>query len=198
MDQLDAEQQIKVPAGAAYVYDDFRVPSRHWQTWTGEHGSIEIKNGFLYFSIKEPNFDFWSLNGSTYWDTVTAVDSEFLGGPGNNTYGIICRFQDEKNFYQFVISDDGYGGILKVENGQYINLTGEDGLRYGEMIQKGEGKNLLRADCVGDELKLVVNQQELVTVKDQSFKQGKVGVVAGTSEPGELDLSFDNFTIVKP
>lgn len=197
-DRIDAESQSKIPAEHALFFDDFQTDSRYWKTWEDENGSIQIKNGFLYFLLEKPNFDYWSLTGNTYWNTITAVDSEFIAGPKNNTFGVVCRFQDPTNFYQFVISDDGYGGIIRVQNGEYTNLAATDGLVYGEMIHKDGGKNLIRADCIDDQLRLVVNQQVLAEAQDSAFSQGKVGLIAGTSETGKLTLSFDNFTVVKP
>lgn len=196
--EWDQQSQAKVGEGQALLFDDFSSENKQWDTWSLEVGSANVTDGQLLLLQKQGGLDLWSLNYATYWNTVTAVDARVMSGPENNTFGIVCRYQDPQNFYQFVISEDGYSGIIKVQDAEYINLSDEQGLHHSEVI-RGEGAvNLVRADCIDDQLRLVVNHQLLAEARDADFTEGRVGVIAGTSDTGTLVVSFDNFTIVKP
>ena len=40
-------------------------------------------------------------------------------GRCSNSFGVICRYQDEENFYAGLITSDGYAGIFEVKEGIY-------------------------------------------------------------------------------
>jgi hypothetical protein len=185
-------------SGELLFFDDFSTSNQGWKLWNSEQAVIAYADGGLQFTINQPNYDYWSSPGKAYVDSVLAVEATLKQGPTDNDYGLICRMQDEYNFYAFLISSDGYGGIVKVKDGLYQVLNSTNGLEYGTMIRQDQATNLVRADCVGDQLTLYVNHEQFLQVEDADFSEGTVGLIAGSySDPG-VQILFDNFYVLTP
>jgi hypothetical protein len=197
-DRIQSSALTAVDSGSVLYHDDFSDPTSGWRVWDSDEALIDYTDGALRFLINQPNFDFWSLPGKRFADVTLAVEAELVAGPTDNDYGLICRLQDEYNFYAFLISSDGYGGILKVKDGLYQVLNSSTGLEYGSMIEQGFEKNLMRADCIGNRLTFYVNQEKFLEVEDSDFLVGEVGLLVGSySQPG-VDVHFDNYYVIKP
>lgn len=195
---LDQNASAAVQSGNILFKDDFSDPSSGWETWNEPSGSmVAYQNGGLRIYIAEKQYDFWSRPGKRVSDVRLEVDAIKLGGPDDNDFGVICRYQDRDNFYAFLASSDGYAGILKVKDGKYMIISGPQ-MTYSEAIRKGAAQNHLRADCNGENLILYANGQIILEVQDQEFKTGEIGLIAGTGETAGTDLYFDNFWAYKP
>ncbi len=193
------DQATDTPApGSLLFHDDFSDTSSGWKLWDSPEATIDYNEGALQFLVNQTNYDYWSLPGKQYSNVVLAVDATLAGGPTDNDFGLICRMQDDYNFYAFLISSDGYGGIIKVKDGLYQVLNNQEGLEYGDMINQGQAANQLRADCSGTQLVLYVNHQKFLEVEDSDFQSGDIGLIAGSySQPG-VDIRFDNFYALTP
>ena len=184
--------------GEILFADGFADPKTGWDTWKDEFGSMVVyQNDGLRILVNTPQFDYWSRPGLDYADVHIEVDAAKVGGPNDNDFGIVCRYQDHDNFYALLISSDGYYGILKVKEGNY-SMVGSEAMEYSEAIQRGDAINHIRADCVSDGLILWVNGQKLSVVRDGDFLHGDVGVIAGTNENAGVDILFDNFVVYNP
>jgi len=197
-DRIRLSAVTEVEAGSVLLYDDFSNSNSGWTTLTGDDAKIAYDQGGLRFQIENPNYDYWSMPGMRFADVTLAVEAKMLAGPEDNDFGLICRFQDQHNFYALLISSDGYGGIVKVKDGLYTILNNPDGLEYGSMIHTGEDSNLLRADCIGDHLAMYVNNQAFLEVQDSDFAFGDVGLIAGSYSQSGVDILFDNYFVIKP
>ncbi len=195
---LDQKANAAVQSGDILFKDDFSDPSSGWETWNEPSGSmVAYQNGGLRIYIAEKQYDFWSRPGKRVSDVRLEVDAIKLGGPDDNDFGLICRYQDRDNFYAFLASSDGYAGILKVKEGKYMVIGGPE-MTYSDSIRRGAAQNQLRADCSGRTLNFYVNGQKVLEAMDQEFKTGEIGLIAGTGESAGADLYFDNFKAYKP
>jgi hypothetical protein len=185
-------------SGTILYEDDFSNKRNGWGLMERAGGDIQIKYGGMLFSVDLPNFMFWSVTGRKYQDTQINVDAVLVEGPVNNAFGVICRYQDEENFYGFLISHDGYYGIYKYIDGNVIMATKDGTLGYSAVIRQGGVVNHLQAVCEGNRLSLSVNDTLLTEVVDDSFKEGKVGLIAGSYEDPGVNVLFDNFQVVQP
>jgi hypothetical protein len=194
----DLNASAAVQPGNVLFKDDFSDPSTGWETWSEPSGSmVAYQNGGLRIYIAEKLFDFWSRPGKRVSDVRLEVDAIKLGGPDDNDFGLVCRYQDRDNFYAFLASSDGYAGILKVKEGKYQLISSKQ-MAYSEAIRKGSAQNHIRADCTGSALTLYSNGQKIASVEDQDFKTGEIGIIAGTGAVGGADLYFDNFWVYNP
>ena len=195
---LDQSASAAVQPGNILYKDDFSDPTSGWETWSEPSGSmVAYQNGGLRIYIAEKQYDFWSRPGKRVSDVRLEVDAIKLGGPDDNDFGLICRYQDRDNFYAFLTSSDGYAGILKVKAGKYVIISGSQ-MAYSESVHRGTAQNHLRADCTGANLSLYVNEKKILGVQDQDFKTGEIGLIAGTGGVAGADLYFDNFWAYKP
>ncbi|HSV86713.1 MAG TPA: hypothetical protein VLH85_09055 [Levilinea sp.] len=193
---LPAVSQAAAP-GSVLFSDDFSNPNSGWDTWSKHDSGVTYKDGALHIDIQEVQYSAWSRSGRRYDDAHIRVDAWRAGGPEDNDMGIICRYKDENNYYSFLISSDGYGGIVKVKDGQYHLLTGET-LVYIEAIKTGSETNNIGADCVGHSLRLLVNGALVASAEDSDFITGEVGLIAGSYDLPGVEIAFDNFVVLKP
>lgn len=185
--------------GDAIFKDDFSQPFNGWLRGTElpNGGVSDYADGNFRIFVNEPNFDYWSVPNLDFSNTRIEVDASKQSGPEINRLGLICRYQNELNYYFFIISSDGYYGIGKIKDDQ-LSLIGMEVMQPSSAILSGTGLNHLRADCVDNQLTFFVNGQLLAQVFDTDFLTGDVGILAGTfNEPG-VDVLFDNFVVVKP
>ncbi|MCP4361516.1 MAG: hypothetical protein GY796_26190 [Chloroflexi bacterium] len=192
-------------ANGSLLYDDFSGAQEcGWRVYNqgGAVAEIDAEAGTLQISTSEPGSFRWTVPGRDFDDVIVTTQARQAGGPDNNAYGVICRYQNEDNYYVFLISGDGYYAIGKYQTGdpQITYLTGEEGYGYvfSDVINQGMGTNQLRAGCVGNELSLTVNGIPLVTVADPTFVRGDVGMGVGVLEPGTAVVQFDDFQVIAP
>ncbi len=190
--------QVTLASGTLLAEDDFSVSPNGWGTMGRTGGEIGFEYEGLTITVNTPNFMFWTVNGSKFTDARIEVDAVLLEGPSNDNFGVICRFQDNQNFYAFVISHDGYYGIFKMIDGRIETGTEEAVLEYSEAIRKGGVVNHISATCEGDVLSLSVNDTLLTQVKDSSFKEGQTGLVASAYQDPGVKVLFDNLKIFQP
>ncbi len=177
--------------------DDFSGENIGWATHEDSLSFAGFDlSGYRLWS-KMPDFQFWSVPGLNFQDTLVQVRATKLGGPDDNLFGLICRYQDDDNFYALMVGSDGYYGIYKRVDGEQT-LINQVHLDFSAAIEQGEASNTIQAICQGDQLALIVNNVSLIQVSDGTFSNGDVGIVVGNfSEPG-VDILFDDFIVVSP
>jgi hypothetical protein len=178
--------------------DDFSDTGSDWDRRQDSNYVTDYANGGYRIYVNDTNYDIWANPSKSFpGDVRIEVDATKAGGPEDNEFGVICRYQDVENFYFFLISSDGYAAIGKYQNGEQQLISGES-MEQVDGISAGAATNHMRADCVGSNLSLYANGNLLVTATDSRFTSGDVGLMAGTfSEPG-TDILFDNFFVYKP
>lgn len=177
--------------------DDFSDESSGWDRIKEDEGVTDYSDGVYRIAVNTENTDIWANPGLSFTNTVIEVDADKVGGPDDNDFGIICRYQDLSNFYFFIVSSDGFYGIAKVVDGEQT-LIGLESMEYSDVINQGNSSNKLRADCVGKELVLHINGQKLLEVNDSQYSNGDAGLIAGTFNVAGTDIHFDNFIVRKP
>lgn len=185
----------------ALLRDDFAGEQTcGWREYNQGGAVVEIAEGTLNISTSQTGQIWWSNVGRDFSDVIVTVQARQSSGPNNNAYGVLCRYQDENNFYIFLISGDGYYAIGKYETGeqQITYLTPNQEYVFSDLINQGVATNLIRVSCVGNELSLSVNGLPLVTVTDNSFAGGDVGLGVSTLEPGTAVVQFDDLLVLAP
>ena len=185
----------------ALLRDDFSGEQTcGWREYNQGGAVVEIAEGTLNISTSQTGQIWWTNVGRNFNDVIVTVQARQTNGPNNNAYGVLCRYQDENNFYIFLISGDGYYAIGKYESGseQITYLTPNQEYVFSDLINQGVATNLLRVSCVGNELSLSVNGLPLVSVTDNSFTGGDVGLGVSTLEPGTAVVQFDDLLVLAP
>ena len=171
-----------------------------WALYNRGGTVVAIEEESFRMSASQPGQIWWSNPGRNFDDVIITVEARQMSGPNDNAYGVICRYQSIENFYVFLISGDGYYAIGKYQSGsnQVTYLSGEGQYQFSDAINQGVATNQIRASCIGNELRLVVNGLPLATVTDPTFVTGDIGLGVSTFELGTIVVEFDNIRVISP
>ena len=183
--------------GEVLFQDDFSQVTNDWGIWERSTGNVSYAQGGLRILVNSANVDLWSVAGKRFGDVRVESEVRRMGGAPDNVFGLICRYQDNQNFYMFLVSSDGYYAIARLKDNQY-GLIGIDQLQYSSKIQHDAITHQLRGDCVGESLKLYLDGALLMEARDGDFTTGDVGVLAGAYSTSGVDILFDNFIVTQP
>jgi hypothetical protein len=185
-------------SGELLFADDFSVSPNGWGTLGRNGGEIAFDHQGMVISVNLPKYMYWTVNGEKFADTQIDVDAVLLEGPPNDNFGVICRFQDNDNFYGFLISHDGYYGIFKLVDGKMVMSSAEGNMAYSDSIRQGGVVNHIQAKCNGSILSLTVNDVLLAEIQDDSFSSGQFGLIAGAYDTPGVKVLFDNLVVTQP
>jgi hypothetical protein len=171
-----------------------------WAAYNQGGAVVTIEEGTLRLSSSQPGQVWWTNPGRNFEDVIITVEAQQVSGPDDNAYGIMCRYQNEQNFYVFLISGDGFYAIGKYQTGnpQIEYLSGGGQYQYSDVINQGAATNRMRVSCIGNELSLTVNGLPLASVSDPSFVIGDIGAAVSTFQPGTAVVAFDSLRVVAP
>jgi len=188
------------PSGTVLFHDDFSNPSSGWDQTTVSDGSTDYANGGYRILVNTTSLSMWANPGQSLPNDVRIeVDATKSSGPDANGFGVICRYADKDNFYKFIVTSDGYAGISKISSGNVIVLSSPDGkLQTVNNINKGAASNHIRADCIGSNLTLYVNGNQVATATDSSITGSDTGLFAQTYDTGGVDILFHDFNVTVP
>jgi len=184
------------PSGVIFR-DDFSDSNSGWPASQDADSTTDYASGGYRIAVLQPNLSVWSRPGVDADDARIEVSAEKAGGPDNNAFGVICRYQDADNFYALQISSDGYYAIAQRDAGEWTILVSDEWL-FSDVIRRGDAANLIQAECVGSTLSLSVNGERLVEARADLFSTGGVGLIAGTFDEPGVDILFDDFVVSSP
>ena len=118
---------LSMPSGDVYFQDDFSNPGSGWDRVEGADGVTDYADGTYRIFSATANYYMWATPGRRFPDDVRIeVDVTKKNGPSPDVFGVLCRYQDVKNFYILMISGDGQAGIAKrSEAGDLVMLSGD-------------------------------------------------------------------------
>jgi hypothetical protein len=186
-----------IATGAVLFEDDFSNPNSGWDVYSDEISTNEYYEGEFRISVNQPGYYSWANPQLDLSDVHIEVETK-SGGEEDNYFGVLCRYQPDGGFYAFVISSDGYYGVLKRIAEDDPILLGTSEMLESSVINTGEGSNTIQVDCVGNQLTLAVNGQTLADVVDGEFTSGDVGMIVATLTAENTVVSFDNFSVRAP
>ena len=182
-------------------FDDFNGEQDcGWATYNRGGGIAAIENASMQLTVSQPGQIWWTNPTRNFDDVIIRAEARQVSRPNDNAYGLICRYQDPKNFYAFLVSGDGYYVIAKYQSGSenVIYLTENGQFQPSEAIHTGVASNELLASCIGNQLSLEVNGTPLITVTDPTFVTGDIGLAASTLQAETGVIEFDNVQVSAP
>lgn len=196
-DELTAQVFTNQVVGPLFQ-DDFTSSKSRWVNEQDEQFARQYQDGVYRIQVNVPWMNTWSYpRGLSFSDVRIDVKAQRVAGEKNNVFGILCRYQDGSNFYQLLVSSDGYYDISKVKNGKRVPLVDEQ-LLPSELIPQDYDIMLLTAVCQGEQLELLVNGVPIIRATDGEFSEGNVGLLAGAFDRGGVEIYFDDFLVWQP
>ncbi len=176
--------------GRLLLEDDFSQP--RWEVYADDEHQKGYEEGRYFINVGIQDYSFWSLAGKTAQDFVLEIETFQQSGPDNNDYGIILRHQDDANFYIFEISGDGYYTFVKLVDNELLDIIP---WQQSDMINQGNDHNLIRVEAAGSNFTFYINGELVDAAIDSDFKEGDIGLLAGTYEEAGLQVAFDNLKV---
>jgi len=185
-------------ASPLLFFDDFSDPNSGWDEESDEDGGRSYSDGGFRIYVAKTEWCYWTTIYRTFSDVIIEVDGQKVGGSDNNEYGVVCRLNEDNNFYYFGISGEGFYGIGKLINDEWLDL-GDEGWGFNDrVIEPGTKTNHLKAECSFDNLSLEVNGSTLIDVTDPELRSGDVGLYVCAYDDAGADILFDNFKVTRP
>jgi serine/threonine-protein kinase len=190
------------PTSDALFTDDFSNDNGKWETVTLEEGdgvSLAFDNGEYVTRIEKTKWFMFGLLDQEYGDSTFTVTVRNTGAD-DATFGLICHYQDDRNYYYAGIGSDGYYAIIRTEDNTDYYLTDATNNQwiFSDALPANAQAYTITLECANGEIKLSANGVQVASVQDEKFKEGQPGVFLLTfdKEPGEV--RFDNFQVTKP
>jgi hypothetical protein len=199
LSSLSACQFLINPGDPNILFQDsFSSKLKLWDNYSDINGAAEYRDGLYRIMVNQPHSVILAApRGLNFKDVQILVQAKRTAGNPDNFFGILCRYQDRENFYQFSVSSDGYYDISKIRLGQRYPLTGDQLIPSDLIPQENKGM-ILGASCIGDQIGLYVNGVELARVTDGDLDNGNVGLFAGTLDNPGTEITFDELVVLKP
>jgi hypothetical protein len=175
--------------------DDFSDPLSGWPTLENAQGKYSYQADGYHISVYEVNSAPWAKTNRQDDNVSIYVDASPVTEAANGYYGLLCRIQENQDFYYFVVQNNGYYAIGKIKNRSIQPLVGWE---ESNAIHRGSQTNRLRADCMGNTLRFYANNVLLGEVIDSDFSSGYSGIVVDALDPQGFEVRFNNFLITKP
>ena len=186
------------PTPSLLFSDDFSDPNSGWDRVNETDYLSDYYENAYRILVNKDMMDTWANpDDLSFVDVSIEADATKNGGPDDNDFGLICRYQDLDHYYYGIITSDGYYGIIK-SSSDGSDALGRDSLGYSDLIHQGFTTNLIRFDCIGDMLTLYVDGVQLDQQTDSEYPSGNVGLTAGTYKKPATDILFDNFKVYQP
>lgn len=186
-----------VEPGDVLFQDDFSRPTSGWDRYRDDTYVSDYVDDAYHINIFTPETNVWSRPHLEFSDVRIQVAATKVSGPDDNVFGVLCRYQDAFNFYFFLISSDGFGGIGVFKNGNEKLLSGES-LLPSETISQGSTTNIIQAECIGDQLRLYINGGLTAQARTSEWPRGDVGLIAGTYDQPGIEIRFEKFSVIRP
>jgi hypothetical protein len=198
-DEQLADGAFTVLGGNIVLQDDFSDSATGWRTWDGEDSRVWYEGERLHVLIIEEGWMAYPTYvpeaGDMFADMYIEADAALVEIPEQGgDYGLVARRPQDGDYYQFVISDDGFFKIRKHTGEGWTVLL--DWVESDAIIQGVNGVNRLQALCWGSELLFYVNGVFLGRAEDDAFASGRIGVSTGSFEGGPgVHAVFDNVVV---
>jgi hypothetical protein len=191
-----------VSQGQPLFQDDFSDPASGWDTWENDWGQVRYENGEYSIQAKERAGHRWGYAPPSWVlrDFVLELDARHVDGPPGE-YGVIFRYggprtadpQDWGDFYLVALTTEGEYAVFRVLGRQWTPLVD---YRFSSAIERSPAWNRIRIEAIGPEMRVLVNGQELVVVRDEQLAQGRLILfVNAFTERGGTHAHFDNVRV---
>ena len=166
-------------SGAVLFSDGFASTDSGWNQQVDAEAITDYTAGEFQIAVLTTRLAVWSYTEREFDDVIIEVDARTADGPLDNLLGIICRRQDDTNFYYLVISGDGYYGIGRVIDSEDTLIHRENAdWDSSDLITTGLLTHHLTATCIGNRLALAINGELLAETIDDTFSDGTIGLYA--------------------
>ncbi|PJF21258.1 MAG: hypothetical protein CUN56_12020 [Phototrophicales bacterium] len=183
-----------------YTVGERLLEERFDTAFAWEHAAMDgvtlgVVDGMYEMQVEVNSYVRGFYRTGRFDDIVIDIVAQQVSTETNNAFGVVCRgavSQEQATGYYFMIGGDGSYTIQKGQDGDLKPLV--NWARH-DAINRGRAFNRLRVICVEDYLALYVNGHFVADVYDQSYKSGRIGLVATTAANTLSEIRFDDVIV---
>ncbi len=185
------------PTALPFIFfDDFSDSGSGWSTFSSENGSAEYGSGDMVIKLFKTDWFVWTYsNQPQFLNIFVDVAVNVVRAGQDTSFGIMCNYVDNDNYYYLAIDSGGYYAIIQYAAGTDTFLTGGGEWVQSDLIAHDAGFYLLGAACADDFLALYVDGQLIDSASVSGLTTSDVGVFAWTNESSDDEIHFDDFTV---
>ncbi len=171
--------------------DNFDDPSKSsFREYDSDEYAQKFIDGTYVTTITVPATRIDPLIGD-YADAAIEVDVS-IEGPNTGIAGLMFRYQDEYNYYRYVVDSEGRYSLIRVLDKSATPLIKPTS---SPAIKAAGQSNKLRVVTKGDKIQLYANDKLLDEISDGTFTSGKARLVVDTSDDPNVTAKFDNLIV---
>ena len=189
------------PQAEQFFTEEFDNPlSSDWSVFTvtgsdkadADKVTVEAQNGKLVWDFQSEYVYYYLFYGAfQYQDVRLEVNAENKGR-NNNSISLICRYDPKVGWYEFNIANNGLYNIL------YAEVTKSGKIAYNRItnggsnaIKQGKEVNEYSITCIGQELSLSINGDDVNTITEKKYGLSEGGVGVSVSSFNVLPILID-------
>jgi len=159
--------------------------------------AIDLPGNVWSVDISEPHVYNYSILSDDIFSNFTVQTDVEINNNAHEYHGLFFRQQDDKNFYSFRITPDGFFEFDVWHSGDYSFDT-ILGPTQSDYIYRGVGQtNTLKVVTNNENFDLYINGQYVGSISDTNFQSGKVGVISCTCDGSNAtSATFYNFSLI--
>ena len=180
------------------IYHDAFIPGQSiWRDYDDESTNAKLENGKYIFTHKKDSYSYVSTGSNITIDNSRnyCVETEVSHMSGTDRYpiGLVFGAQDVSNLYYFAISASGYYSLGEIQQNVFkpvVGWTASAEIKTGDNVL-----NKLRIEKNGDQLKLLINDQQVNQIPMVTPFGSAIGVIVykqQTAAFGYLTASYLN------
>ena len=171
----------------------------NWMEVDDEEVFRGIMDGEYVIQIRKASSLEWQNTGNTFQDVDLQIDVMDIGVAQDGSYGLMCNYQDELNYYLGSIGQDGYYFIAKTVDGEdTVLLTDPEGMyQWTDKIDPMAERYQVGMKCMDGKIELYLDGDLLGMVEDDSLTSGDAGFFAISFRQTPVQVNFDNLVITE-
>lgn len=176
------------------LFSDSFDSSAPWELSSGAFGGAAVLNGRLTLAIGTPSEYHWTLRTEpSAADFFARVEVRTVVCSPGDEFGLVARANSLGEQYRFLIGCDGTARISRVLEAGSRGLTLR--IESPAIIAGAPAFNQLSVRAQGLDLAMLVNGEQVATVRDAALVSGRFGLLARAGPEGQVSVTFDNLTV---
>jgi hypothetical protein len=198
------------PQAQQFFTEEFDNPlSGDWSTYIiydenesdPDKVTVEADSGNLVWDFDSEYVYYYLFYGAYEYEDVRLDVRADNRGKNNNSVSLICRYDPEKGWYEFNVANNGLYDIL------YAEILDNGKTRWNRIANGGSNEikaglevNEYSITCQGDELSLVINGEDVISIKDKQYglRRGQVGISVSSFNVLPVLIEMDWVKISEP
>jgi hypothetical protein len=165
-----------------------------WKLNQSDSGGSSLAGGRLSITVRRPRtYQLVTRLDASYTDILVEVDIHTeLCSPGDE-FGLMLRVNGLGEHYRFVIACDGTARASRVLEEGSRALTWP--IANPAILPASPARNHLTVLARGDTFRFLINDVELLAVRDVSLASGGLGFIARAGSGGQVSVTFDDLAV---